>query len=125
MLLPRPRRMLVLVSRAVCLYTNQRFSGVLAMADAIQELPVHWIATDTEVRAALEVLSQAMPSARALPEGANSGEHEIDPWDTPTRSLRARQLSPSLPPRGADATTQRPPVPPRSPRPGINGPRSR
>lgn len=116
MLLPSPRPLMDVVARAVSLDAAKRFKSVEAMADAIQELPVHWIATDAEVRAAVEVLTHAMPSTFNA-EGAASGEHEIDPWDTPTRSLRSHKLTPSLPPRGPDATTQRPPVPPRTPRP--------
>jgi serine/threonine protein kinase len=121
MLLPSPRPLLDLVARAVSLDPAKRFGNVEAMADAIQELPVHWIATDAEVRAAVDVLTQAMPSAFNGTEGAASGEHEIDPWDTPTRSLRSHKFAPSLPPRGPDATTQRPPLPPRTPRPNGSG----
>lgn len=116
-LMPNPEPLVQLVLHAVSSDPAQRFANVQAMADAIQELPVHWLATDAEVRAAVEVLTQSMPSTLGSIEGAFSGEHEIDPWDTPTRSLRARQLGPSRPPQAQDATTQRPPIPPRSPRP--------
>lgn len=87
---PSPEPLVHLIERAVSSDPARRFTSVEAMAEAIQELPVNWIATDAEVRAAVEVLANSMPSTLGAIEGAVSGEHEIDPWDTPTRSLRGR-----------------------------------
>ena len=111
-LLPSPQPLMQVVARAVSLDPAKRFASVEAVAEAIQELPVHWIATDAEVRAAVEVLAQSMPSAMGN-DGAYSGEHEIDPWDTPTRSLRGRALTPA---NAQETATVRPPIPERGPR---------
>ena len=111
-LLPSPQPLMQVVARAVSLDPAKRFASVEAMAEAIQELPVHWIATDAEVRAAVEVLAQSMPSVMGN-DGAYSGEHEIDPWDTPTRSLRGRALTPA---NAQETATVRPPIPERGPR---------
>ncbi|MGC4093459.1 MAG: hypothetical protein QM756_37295 [Polyangiaceae bacterium] len=110
LLLPNPEPLLGIVSRAVIREAEGRFSSVLEMSEAIQELPVHCIASDAEVRAAVEVMLHVAPDTSTQ---APSGTHEVDPWDTPTRSLRARSLLPT----SSDATTQRPPLPPRTPTP--------
>ncbi|HET9934724.1 MAG TPA: hypothetical protein VFQ35_28660 [Polyangiaceae bacterium] len=111
-LAPSPLPLLQVVARAVSLDPDKRFASVEAMAEAIQDLPVHWIATDAEVRAAVEVLAHSMPSTMGA-DGASSGEHEIDPWDTPTRSLRMRPLPTA---NAQEAATVPPPVPERGPR---------
>jgi hypothetical protein len=113
-LLPNPAPLLALVSRALEPDPRERFESAEAMAEAIQDLPVHWIASDAEVRAAVEALLDSKRISIPVEQMAPSGEHEIDPWDTPTRSLRARPLSPSHAPRVQDAATQRPPMPART-----------
>jgi len=112
-LLPNPAPLLSLVSRAVTLDATQRFPSVEAMAEAIQELPVQLIGSDAEVRAAVEALIHSPRNSSVPEDTAPSGEHEIDPWDTPTRAHRPRH-APSRSSRVPDGTTQRPPVPTRT-----------
>jgi hypothetical protein len=60
------------------------------MARAIEALPMHFIASDRQVRSAVELLIRT--SDRAEDEsGLTSGEQALDLWEVPTRSLKARR----------------------------------
>ena len=100
-----------LVARALSSRPEERFTDVDDMADAIESLPARWIGTDSQVQAAVEPLVHLAPGSNGDDESEelNSGRHSIDPWDTPTRSMRAPFAS------DVEPTSTRPTVrPPRS-----------
>lgn len=86
---PLAKPLLDIVTRALQPNPEQRFANAQAMTNALLTLPEHWIATSADVRTAVAPLTRpAMTLESAMfPE---SGEHVIDPWETPTRSLRQR-----------------------------------
>jgi serine/threonine-protein kinase len=101
-----PPELLALVERALNLDPELRFQNADELVSAIRSLPTNWIASDAEVRVTVEALThQASEIEGPETQDLASGEHEIDAWDGPTRSLRARHL-------GAvdDGVTLRPPA---------------
>lgn len=85
-----------LVSRALALDPSQRFRDPEHMADSIRELPEHWLGNDAQMRAAIEPLALRAGDLKASEPSLEltSGDHPIDLWEIPTRSLRLRVANP-------------------------------
>ncbi len=80
-----------LITRALSPDVRTRFADVDDMADAIESLPARWLGTDAQVQAAIEPLVHLASGKCAeddFDSQLNSGQHAIDPWETPTRSMR-------------------------------------
>lgn len=77
------------VERALDAEPKRRFRNASEMARAIEALPIHWIASDRQVRSAVELLVRTSDHVEDS-GGLSSGEQAIDPWQMPTRSLKAR-----------------------------------
>jgi serine/threonine protein kinase len=86
---PLAQPLLDIIERALTDDPTKRFESAQAMSDALLALPEHWIATSAELRTAVSPLTRPSINldAAMYPE---SGEHAIDPWESPTRSLRQR-----------------------------------
>jgi serine/threonine protein kinase len=78
-----------LVNRALQVDPAARFQNASEMARAIEALPMHWIASDRQVRSAVELLVRTSDHAEH-DAGLASGEQALDPWEIPTRSLKMR-----------------------------------
>lgn len=85
-----------LVSRALALDPSQRFLDPEHMADAIRALPEHWLGSEAQVRATIEPLALRAADLKASEPSLDltSGEHPLDLWEIPTRSLRLRVANP-------------------------------
>jgi hypothetical protein len=82
------------------------------MADAIESLPARWLGTDAQVQAAIEPLvnlAAGKLDEEEVEQQLNSGQHPIDPWETPTRSMRAPSIA-DIEPKSTRPTL-RPPRP--------------
>lgn len=78
-----------IVNRALAVDPDARFRNASEMARAIEALPMHWIASDRQVRAAVELLVRTSDHVEH-DAGLSSGEQALDPWEMPTRSLKMR-----------------------------------
>ncbi len=86
---PFAKPLMDIITRATKSDPAQRFANAQAMTEALLALPEHCIATSADVRIAVAPLTRSAVNldAALFPE---SGEHVIDPWEMPTRSLRQR-----------------------------------
>lgn len=101
-----------LVARALSPNPGARFTDVDDMADAIESLPARWLGTDAQVQAAIEPLvnlAAGKLDGDEIEQQLNSGQHPIDPWETPTRSMRAPSIA-DIEPKSTRPTL-RPPRP--------------
>lgn len=78
-----------LIERALHVEPALRFRDASEMARAIEALPIHWIASDRQVRSAVELLVRTSDHVEDH-SGLSSGEQALDPWQMPTRSLKNR-----------------------------------
>jgi serine/threonine protein kinase len=85
-----------LVSRALALDPSQRFPDPEHMASTIRELPEHWLGSEAQMRAAIEPLALRAGDLKASEPSLEltSGDHPLDLWEVPTRSLRLRIANP-------------------------------
>jgi serine/threonine-protein kinase len=98
--LPTTPRVLQIVGRALANDPRERFRGPGEMIRAIQGLPSSLLASDAQVQATIEPF---LPHAERNGILEFAGTSTVDPWDTPTRTLRSRQFEPR-----SDAITIRP-----------------
>ncbi|MET0275376.1 MAG: hypothetical protein ABW211_00860 [Acidimicrobiia bacterium] len=93
---PIAKQLVELVARALALDPSDRFRDTEQMARAIIELPSHWLGSEAQVSAAIEPLAHRAADLKASEPSLelSSGDHMVDPWEIPTRSLRLRVPSP-------------------------------